>query len=223
MESNIGIESPVKMRNVKTSLLYLSLFYLVWTLKELWFIKYIYSLDEAESALLNGLLKILVWVVPAWVYIKYELHRNPIAYLKMNVNGKKGLIWGIAISLLFGLRFAFETFFLNSQTFHFTLPIDTYTEDFLLAGITEEIVFRGLILQELNKRFVFWQANAITALLFLLIHYPIWIYNGDFFVLWSHIYVFLLGLLFGFVYKKTGSLWSVVVLHSFHNFFVMIM
>ncbi|WP_258041128.1 CPBP family intramembrane glutamic endopeptidase, partial [Lysinibacillus sphaericus] len=36
----------------------------------------------------------------------------------------------------------------------------------------------------------------------------------------THIYVFVLGLLFGFVYKKTGSLWSVIILHALHNFFV---
>ncbi|WP_232362172.1 CPBP family intramembrane glutamic endopeptidase, partial [Bacillus thuringiensis] len=83
-------------------------------------------------------------------------------------------------------------------------------------------VFRGLILQEISKRLPFWNANLITAFLFLAIHYPIWIYNGDFLNLWSQIYVFLLGLIFGFVFKKTGSLWSVVILHSFHNFFVSI-
>lgn len=43
-----------------------------------------------------------------------------------------------------------------------------------MAGIAEEIVFRGLNLQEINKKVAFWTANIVTAFLFLVIHYPIW-------------------------------------------------
>ncbi|MBP3041346.1 CPBP family intramembrane metalloprotease [Bacillaceae bacterium Marseille-Q3522] len=49
-----------------------------------------------------------------------------------------------------------------------------------------------------------------------------WIYNAEFFSFRSHIYIFAVGLLFGFVYKKTGSLCSVVILHTFHIFIVTI-
>jgi len=87
-----------------------------------------------------------------------------------------------------------------------------------MAGLAEEIVFRGLILQEFNKKLAFWKANIMTALLFLVIHYPIWIYNDFIFQFGSHIYIFLIGLLFGFVFKKTGSLWTVILLHAFHNY-----
>lgn len=89
-----------------------------------------------------------------------------------------------------------------------------------MEGITEEIVFRGLIMQEINKRMAFWKVNVITALLF--IHYPIRIYNGEFFIWGSHLNIFFLGLLFGLMYKKTGSLWSVVLLHSFYNFILIV-
>ncbi|MBK3493617.1 CPBP family intramembrane metalloprotease [Viridibacillus sp. YIM B01967] len=53
-------------------------------------------------------------------------------------------------------------------------------------------------------------------------HSPIWIYNEIFFHFGTHIYIFIIGLLFGFVYKKTGSLWSVIILHALYNFFVTI-
>ncbi|WP_376752497.1 CPBP family glutamic-type intramembrane protease [Rummeliibacillus suwonensis] len=62
----------------------------------------------------------------------------------------------------------------------------------------------------------------MTSLLFLLIHYPIWIHNREFFHFGTHIYIFLLSLVFGFIYKKTGSIWSVVLLHSFYDLFVTI-
>ena len=225
MELKFSVENKPKSSDVKIMIVYLFIFYFVWSIKELWLIQYIYSFGETTSAFLEALVKSLIWIVPAWLYIKKYLNTNPIYYLKMNDNVKKGVFWGIVLSLLFGLYFAFETYILNQQSFQFSLSFDDYLNGFLMAGIAEEIVFRGLILQEINKKVAFWKANIVTAFLFLVIHYPIWIYNGEFFeflIAGSQIYVFALGLLFGFVYKKTGSLWSVVLLHAFHNFFVTI-
>lgn len=223
MELKLGVENKAKISDVKIMIGYLFIFYFVWSIKELWLRQYIYSFDETTSAFLEALVKSFIWIIPAWLYIKNYLGTNPINYLKMNVNVKKGLFWGLALSMLVGLYFSFETYILNGQTFHFSLSFNDYLNGFIMAGIAEEIVFRGLILQEINKRLTFWKANVITALLFLVIHYPFWIYNGSFFNFGTHIYVVLLGLLFGFVYKKTGSLWSVVLLHAFHNFFVTIL
>ena len=214
----------IKAKNSDVSIMvgYLVLFYLAWTIKELWLIEYIYSFDEIISPLLEALVKSLVWIVPAGLYIKIYLHSNPVSYLKMNVNVMKGLFWGIVLSLLLGLCLILEAYIFYGVSFHFSLSFDDYLNTFLLAGLAEEIVFRGLILQELNKRLAFWKANVTTALLFLVIHYPIWIYNEVIFQFGSHIYVFLIGLLFGFIYKKTGSLWSVILMHAFHNYILSI-
>ena len=213
-----------KEKNSHVSILigYLILFYLAWTIKELWLIEYIYSFGEIISPLLEALVKSLIWIVPAWIYIKLYLHSIPISFLKMNVNVKKGLLWGIFLSLLLGAFLILEAYLFNGVSFHFSLSFDDYLNTLLMAGLAEEIVFRGLILQELDKRMTFWKANLITALLFLVIHYPIWIYNDIIFQSGSHIYVFIIGLLFGFVYKKTGSLWSVIILHAFHNYILSI-
>ena len=222
MESKLIVKGETKISDVKALIIYLLIFYFVWTFKELSLVKYIHSFDDTISAFLEALVKIAIWIVPAWIYIKYYLNANPINYLKMNVNVKKGLFWGLVLSLLIGLYFTIEVYILNKQAFNFPLPLDSYLNTVIVAGITEEIVFRGLIMQEINKRMAFWKVNVITALLFLFIHYPIWIYNGEFFIWGSHLNIFFLGLLFGFMYKKTGSLWSVVLLHSFYNFFLIV-
>lgn len=122
MESQLRVESKVKNNDVKAMIGFLLIFYLVWTIKELWLIDYIYSFGEIISPLLEALVKGFVWIVPTWLYIKL-------------------------------------------------LSIDDYLNGFLMAGLAEEIVFRGLILQEINKKMAFWKANIITALLFLVIHY----------------------------------------------------
>lgn len=211
-----------KNRDVNIMVGYLVLFYLAWTIKELWLIEYIYSFGEIISPLLEALIKSLLWIVPVWIYIKFYLHSSPISYLKMDTNVKRGLLWGVVLSLLLGLCLILEAYIFNGVSFHFSLSFDDYLNTFLMAGLAEEIVFRGLVLQELNKRLAFWKANVITALLFLVIHYPIWIYNDVIFQFGSHIYVIFIGLLFGFVYKKTGSLWSVILMHAFHNYILSI-
>ena len=218
----MSILNKEKNSDVSVLIGYLVLFYLAWTIKELWLIEYIYSFGEIISPLLEALVKSLIWIVPAWIYIKLYLHSIPISFLKMNVNVKNGLLWGIFLSLLLGAFLILEAYLFNGVSFHFSLSFDDYLNTLLMAGLAEEIVFRGLILQELDKRMTFLKANLITALLFLVIHYPIWIYNDIIFQSGSHIYVFIIGLLFGFVYKKTGSLWSVIILHAFHNYILSI-
>lgn len=218
----LSVTNRAKVNNGKILIGGLILFYLAWAIKELWFIEYIYMFGEITSPLLEAFVKSMIWIVPVWLYIKYYLSTNPSSYLKMNVNVKKGGLWGIILSLLLGICLISEAFLFNDASFHFSLSFDDYLNTFIMAGLAEEIVFRGLILQELNKRWAFWKSNVITALLFLVIHYPIWIYNDIIFHFGSHIYVFFIGLLFGFIFKKTGSLWSVVLVHAFHNFFLSI-
>lgn len=224
MELNVTVETQANNKGIKTLIFYLFVFYFVWALKELWVINYFHLFSEITYALLNGLTKVLVWIVPAWLYVKYFLGTNPMNYFHLNFNVKKGLFWGAILSLLYGLlHFSISVFLVHQGTFHFILPLDSYIDGFLVVGITEEMVFRGLILKEINKRMSFWKANFITALLFLFIHYPIWIHKGVFFHFGSHIYIFLLGLIFGYIYKKTSSLWSVVLLHSFYDLFINIL
>jgi len=220
MELNLKAEKTTEHVTFKRFFLYLIFFYFIWTLKELWLINFLRSFGDTTYALLESLVKILVWFVPFWFYVKYYLNTNPLTYLNLNINVKKGLFWGIILSALVGFRFAIEVYLINKETFHFALPLDSYLNGFLVVGITEEIVFRGFILKEFNKRMSFWKANVNSSLLFMLIHYPIWIHDGVLFHFWTHVYIFLLGLIFGFVYKKTGSLWSVIILHSFYDLFV---
>ncbi len=218
----MNVANSTKFNNVNIMVGGLFLFYLVWTIKELWLIEYIYKFGDVISPLLEAVVKSIIWIVPVWLYINYYLCTNPISYLKMNVNVKKGLSLGIFLSFLLGICLILEAFIFNDVSFRFQLSFDDYLNTFVMAGLAEEIVFRGLILQELNKRLAFWKSNVITAILFLVIHYPIWIYNDIIFHFGSHIYVFLIGLLFGYIFKKTNSLWSVVLIHAFHNFFLSI-
>ena len=77
----------------------------------------------------------------------------------------------------------------------------------VFAPILEEILFRGLIFESCRERFGGGAAVLISALLFGLVHgVPVQIINA-----------FVVGLIFGYIYLRTGSLLSVILLHVFNN------
>jgi uncharacterized protein len=77
----------------------------------------------------------------------------------------------------------------------------------LLAPVLEEMLFRGVILRGFLKRYPRWQAIAGSALLFGLAHLNLY----QFFV------GLVLGLLSGWLYERSRSLWPCIVLHGAYN------
>ncbi len=83
----------------------------------------------------------------------------------------------------------------------------------ILPVILEEISFRALILGELCARYPFWMANLIQASLYALLHLrPLMIA--------SHL---LLGLYFGYISKKTNSIYLGTLLHILLNTWALLM
>ncbi len=83
----------------------------------------------------------------------------------------------------------------------------------ILIPIFEEILFRGLILGELNKAMRARYAVFLQALIFGLSHFNI--IQG--------IYAFLLGLSLGYIYHKSGLLLYPVIVHVTFNSFSVVM
>jgi membrane protease YdiL (CAAX protease family) len=88
------------------------------------------------------------------------------------------------------------------------------------SPIWEEILFRGFFLNRLNESFSFWNANVISALLFMLVHWPYWVSKNGFSagIIKDSINVFALGCLFGWLMKKSNSLWPSIGAHIANNF-----
>lgn len=77
----------------------------------------------------------------------------------------------------------------------------------LIAPIVEEIIFRGLILSRLHRAMPGWLAVVISALLFGVCHGQIvWI-----------CYAFVLGILFGLIALRSGSVWPSLLAHILFN------
>ncbi|MFH0800670.1 MAG: type II CAAX endopeptidase family protein [Pseudomonadota bacterium] len=77
----------------------------------------------------------------------------------------------------------------------------------LLPAFCEELFFRGFCQTSLSARWGDWPAIAITALFFAILHGNPWYF---------HLYS-ILGLLLGWIYALTGTLWAPILCHLINN------
>ncbi|WP_198029981.1 CPBP family intramembrane glutamic endopeptidase [Oceanobacillus manasiensis] len=146
-----------------------------------------------------------------------------LLYLGLSRNWKKGLTWAGLASLALILYFVVVHLGVLNKSITFNLTLHDWLNTILLVGIIEEIVFRGFLLRKLRESFRFWNANVVTSLLFVSIHFPIWIYKDLFvfpYILTAITTSFVLSMLFGYIYKRSNSLWSVIIIHSLYNLLV---
>jgi membrane protease YdiL (CAAX protease family) len=76
-----------------------------------------------------------------------------------------------------------------------------------IAPLTEELLFRGIILYGLLQNYSVKKAVVVSALLFGVIHLNPWQFPA----------AFVLGIVFAWWVMQTGSLWPAILGHMFHN------
>lgn len=98
----------------------------------------------------------------------------------------------------------------------------------VINSFMEEGLFRGVMTRLFRVRFSFWWANVFQAFLFALWHLPWvlkWYQTGQIeahgglvmATISQFLPMFLMGLVWGYLYLKTGSLWVSWVAHLFTN------
>lgn len=172
------------------------------------------------AAFVEPLYKLLFWIVPTFLYIKYVFNANPLTYLKLTVNVRKGISWGGVVGVLLFLFLVLPITLLHRELPHFALSFDDWLNKFLFVGILEEIPFRGLVFQRLQSWLGFWQATLLSSLLFTAIHIPLWLSKGDVLIpndVLPLLTIFLLAVGLCYLFKRTGSLWSCILVHSLYD------
>ncbi|MBA3944514.1 MAG: CPBP family intramembrane metalloprotease [Herpetosiphonaceae bacterium] len=196
---------------------YLLVFYAVWTGWVYLVYPRLQMIGPATLAyaLVNISLRLLIWVLPVFWYLRYVEHVNPIAYLNLQHHWQRGVLIGLALTSIniLGslLRFGLPHMSLHAITWNDLLSTS------LLIGVIEEIPYRGFILQQLQNFCPFWVASLITALLFVGIHLPGWIalhlLRAE-----SVVTIFIFGIVMAIVVRYSKSLWSAIVVHSLNDF-----
>lgn len=91
-------------------------------------------------------------------------------------------------------------------------PIIAFISLCVIAPVFEEIIYRGIILEQLSKRYSDFTSIMVSGLIFGLIHANI--HQG--------VNAFFIGLIIGFIYIKTNSLILCMFWHFMNNFLVFI-
>lgn len=77
----------------------------------------------------------------------------------------------------------------------------------VLAPIMEEVLFRGILLESVRSKYSSGRAIVVSALMFGVIHIiPQQVVNA-----------FVIGLILGYIYVRTDSLWPVIIIHALNN------
>ena len=213
-----------KHRN-KLFFLFMVVFFVMWALRATVF----YSIDHEIESLVGRRIysesvKFFLWTIPVFLFVIFVDKSNPLTELKLNTKpAKKNLLYAALVSIgYFALIIAFE-YIANKRFLDLNLnsiEILKLLASVSVSPVSEEILFRGLILKKLSEMTSFGKANVITSVLFVGVHYPNWLWVNGFqqWILIVSVSIFILSLLLGWLVKKTDSLYPSIIVHIINNF-----
>ena len=205
-----------------TLVVYFIIFYAIWALIELVFVP-MTGLDKnplLSSIIKEGVIKRIVWLIPAIILSRKY---NELMYVKKDTIFSFKVNWlkYIPIFIILTAYVLVGTYIINGTI---ALNKDFAFSDIVwlsFVGITEEMVFRGWLLNATITENKKWLPIIINSLLFLLIHFPIWIQEGCFvdnILSGGFIIIIVLSVIFSWTFVKSKSIMVAVVLHMFYDF-----
>jgi len=199
-------------------------FYMIWAFSEILLFPFLRMKGVIFSDAFGPIWKITVWLLPVIAILKARQY--PVfAYLKLDSGKRAALLWGVlGVSFIAGYNILMHALFYANMVFSPRLTFTQWMNIVFIAGVVEEILFRGYFLQKIKECFSFWKTNLLVSLLFVSIHFPIWYVNADKIAhnaaAWSQLIAFIFGfsLLQGWLFRKSGSLWPCIMMHMMNNF-----
>ncbi len=209
---------PMRM----TALIYYLLLYGLWAFLECVIVPKLelQALPVSIEAIKEIGCKMLIWFLPSLVLIlrhsdslflpKSELlgdFRKPVAYIPMYILILLFTAWFLIPNYLQNGRIVFDSSFRAEDAV-----------DALFVGITEEFFFRGLLLNTAlkdRKPGIVFLGNAV---MFLMIHFPIWLRKGVFVEYITHLaflQIIVLSLIFSWTFVRSRSVIVPIILHAY--------
>lgn len=213
-------------KKIKTVYLftYIIIFYGLWSFREI-ILRPIFSgaFNGIEFVLIETLTKLLIWTLPAILLIKYYEEELFVGLKEMLINKVKWVKFSL-IAIAFFIYYLLIIYFsFGKIAVNPAFRVETIISSVLFVGITEEVVFRGWLLNAMLKKMKPWYAVIINAALFLAIHFPIWIYRGQFYnipmMVNNCIVIILLSTIFSWTFIKSKNIFLPIMLHMIWNLF----
>lgn len=222
------MSDPTKAKRIsKTTALivYIIVFYVLWTAWEFWvrdLISASVNNEYVSQFIKSGVIKNLIWTLPAALLVKRFDGEVYVGFSEMVTSRVR--VWKyLLVFLLFSVYLIGGAASINgglsiSGSFGLSKLIVV-----LFVGITEEMVFRGWLLNVLignngNSGSKKWLAVIVNSIMFLLIHFPVWIHGGVFieeFRSFGFLSILILSGIFGWTFIKSKNIWIPVTLHMY--------
>lgn len=204
---------------------YISLF-IIWGLLEIRIVPFMeqrFSISDIEF-IKEVVFKTIIWLIPAILLCRYYDEF-------LSIQSKSGFSIKVKWLKVLPILFLFTVVHLiSSYVQNGNISIDSAFRitDILIAisvGISEEMVFRGWLLNVClhDKK---WVSIIENAVLFLLIHFPVWIrqdmlsvyiMNGGF------LQIIILSIIFSYAFIKSRNILVPIVLHAYWDFLCFIL
>lgn len=224
-----------KLKRIKAilfSLGYVAIYYTVSMITQLLYVAWQKgntgaTISEIEINLTNGsyALSVISVILTLWIYLLIgKMRKKPLGTVVEN-NNVPPIINIMAAMLAIGVRLIVTVYYSYSQNIELLKksideaaglsPQFTNTAQLLIgvfaiiivAPLFEEILFRGVVFYELRSVMRPWAANVFQALLFGVAHA----------VLFQSIFAFVVGVILGIVYHRTGSIKTAAICHGVFN------
>lgn len=209
-------------------IVYIILFYAVWTAFEL-LVKN--RLDDAiKNTVLcafikSGLIKNCVWTLPAILLIR---HYKTDVYIPLKEMFSTKINW-LKYAPIFLI---FTVYVLTGAVLHHGKPgiVPGFGAEeiiiVLFVGLTEEMVFRGWLLNVTFSENRKWPCMIINAVLFVAIHFPKWIASGTFLAALTSLQfleIAALSIVFGLTFLRSKNILVPICLHMYYDLLVFIL
>lgn len=176
------------------------------------------SINEYVDWGIGVIVYFIWWLLFAIFFIKRYNNDLMISFKEMTHTKPK---FKIVLPLLaFAIVYNIGVYFFDSSGFGSEMKIYDLIITVLTVGIFEESLFRGWFLNAIAHFTSERKANLISSLLFLFVHYPSWIFHGygAVTILSRSIMLYVLSLIFGWTFRKSRSIWTGAIFHSFWDF-----
>lgn len=142
-----------------------------------------------------------------WRYRRWR--KAPKIHIALGLKGLNPLLIGWCYLLMMAVSVVLEPLYelLPSPNQNFGRGVWAFMAVVIIAPTLEEWICRGQIFGSLRSRYGVVRSLVLSALIFGVMHVqPVPVLNA-----------FVLGLVLGFIYHKTNTLWSSIILHALYN------
>lgn len=214
-----------RQRKIRAVVFYLLVFYGLWSIGELVVFETIRQILDNEilsQFLIDAVIKNLVWTFPA-VLLIHHFKEDVFITLKEMFSSKVNWLKYLPVFILFTVYLLGGAILQNGRL---TVSSSFGLEDvfsLLFVGVTEELVFRGWLLNVTCKEKNKWRYILLNALMFLVIHFPIWIQQGVFianFTGFGFLCLILLSVIFSWTFIKSKNILVPIALHTYWDLLI---